>query len=299
MLSEGNLPVFGSVMAESQTAGRGRHGRVWLSAPGHVYAAMRLPEAPPFSGSSASIATALMMAMALEAANPAISALIKWPNDLIAFGGKIGGILLENRNGSLIAGIGLNLGEPPIIADRDPQAPPPAAIPLGLMADIPASAPDGMKPSEPASLSATIRPGFPASAQPDSQAPVRPSFPASTRPPLQVSNNPEITAILGSKAFDLWKTLAKYCQKYYNEKFRLCQADWAKSVAEAAQARLLGMGRLATIKGPATTPKIEAAELRGVVTGLDPSGALRLATSQGALSVWSGDLVIEDQKRGL
>jgi BirA family biotin operon repressor/biotin-[acetyl-CoA-carboxylase] ligase len=55
---------------------------------------------------------------------------LKWPNDLIYQKGKCGGLLLENRRGALIAGIGLNLTSPPPMPQiRNPLAPPAGALP--------------------------------------------------------------------------------------------------------------------------------------------------------------------------
>lgn len=138
LLAAGRLPLWGSLIMESQSAGRGRLGRRWLSPPGHLYAALRLPLAPPFDGPGASMALALMLAEALEDWGCATE--LKWPNDLIFEGGKCGGILLEARVGALLAGIGLNLRELPeasLSELREPGAPPPAALPLaGSPADI-------------------------------------------------------------------------------------------------------------------------------------------------------------------
>jgi BirA family biotin operon repressor/biotin-[acetyl-CoA-carboxylase] ligase len=131
MVEKDELPFWGSILAKSQTQGRGQKGRVWVSPPGHVYAAFRLPPTPPFSGSLASVALGFALVEALK--DEGVMVLLKWPNDLLVPEGKAGGILLENRKGTLIAGIGLNLGFSPFPADqRDPEAPLPAAFPLNL-----------------------------------------------------------------------------------------------------------------------------------------------------------------------
>jgi BirA family biotin operon repressor/biotin-[acetyl-CoA-carboxylase] ligase len=112
---------------ESQSAGRGRGGRPWVSPAGHIYAALLLPSAPPFDGPGAALALAWFLAEAL--AEGGWSLLIKWPNDLILEGGKAAGILLEARRGLVVAGVGLNLGAPPPEVERGPGRPPPAALP--------------------------------------------------------------------------------------------------------------------------------------------------------------------------
>jgi BirA family biotin operon repressor/biotin-[acetyl-CoA-carboxylase] ligase len=228
LVAEGRLPVFGSVLAASQTAGRGRHGRAWLSVPGHVYAALRLPAEPPFSGTLAPLAAALLLARAMESLDGSLSISIKWPNDLIALGGKIGGILVESRRGALLAGVGLNLGRPPLIPDRPPGAPRPAALP-------------------------------PAAGPPER----------------------------------LWPALAKILIKDYNDNFGPGPLNPPLSVTALAEARLLGLGRPAVVLGPASTPKADLGEIRGLIRGLDPSGALTLETLDGPLAIWSGTLLVD------
>lgn len=105
-----------SVLAIGQTAGRGQLGRSWQSETGNLFASLRLPQSPPFTGSEAAPALgALLVAALRECGYPA---LLKWPNDLVVPipGGepdgslhKAGGILLEERGDCLVAGIGLNL----------------------------------------------------------------------------------------------------------------------------------------------------------------------------------------------
>lgn len=130
-LDQGRLPVWGSVLMERQSAGRGRMGRAWQSPAGHVYGALRLPPAPPFDGPGASLALAFFLALALEEFGWSLS--IKWPNDLIFEGGKVGGLLLESKPRGLVAGLGLNLIQPPPgdwAGQREPGSPPPAALPF-------------------------------------------------------------------------------------------------------------------------------------------------------------------------
>lgn len=130
-INEGRLPVWGAVLMESQTGGRGRMGRVWQSPPGHIYGALRLPQAPPFDGPGASLALAYLLSLVLK--EMGLELRIKWPNDLIFEGGKTGGILLESKAGGLVAGVGFNLLTPPEgdwIGERSPGAPGPSALPF-------------------------------------------------------------------------------------------------------------------------------------------------------------------------
>lgn len=111
----GRLRVWDSVLAESQTAGRGQLRRRWHSPPGNIYAALRLPVSAPFDGGAAAAAVGVLAAEALGALG--WRAAIKWPNDLIldtAEGPrKVSGILLEERGGVLLAGIGVNVASAP------------------------------------------------------------------------------------------------------------------------------------------------------------------------------------------
>jgi BirA family biotin operon repressor/biotin-[acetyl-CoA-carboxylase] ligase len=102
------------ITAERQTAGRGRRGRVWDSAPGNLAATLLLrPEAPIAIVGQLSFVAALAVAemAALFAPQAAIS--VKWPNDVLAEGRKLAGILLEAGPGWLAIGIGVNLASFP------------------------------------------------------------------------------------------------------------------------------------------------------------------------------------------
>lgn len=97
-----------------QTAGRGRHGRRWFAAAGN---ALLFSLAVPMNSEGARLAAATLAcgvgaAEALRAAGAAVS--IKWPNDLMFEGRKLGGILCElavdeHDRRTLVVGIGINL----------------------------------------------------------------------------------------------------------------------------------------------------------------------------------------------
>jgi BirA family biotin operon repressor/biotin-[acetyl-CoA-carboxylase] ligase len=127
LAEQGRLPPFGSLLLESQTAGRGRAGRLWVSPAGHVYGALRLPPGPPFDSPGAALGLAWFLAEALGDFGWPLA--IKWPNDLLYAGGKAAGILLEARRGLLLAGVGLNLQAPPPEVERRPGQPPASALP--------------------------------------------------------------------------------------------------------------------------------------------------------------------------
>jgi len=101
------------VVADTQTAGRGRRGRVWQDEPGDslltsviVRSQLRVVDLPKLS-----LAAALAVAEAIEATT-GLRARLKWPNDVLVNGRKLAGILLESRivaEPVVVAGIGINL----------------------------------------------------------------------------------------------------------------------------------------------------------------------------------------------
>jgi BirA family biotin operon repressor/biotin-[acetyl-CoA-carboxylase] ligase len=103
------------VMADSQTGGKGRLGRSWISPPGkNLYASIVLrPSTPPRDATALTLLSAVAVASAIRRSTP-IAATIKWPNDIIADGRKIGGILTEIKADMdsinyAVVGIGVNV----------------------------------------------------------------------------------------------------------------------------------------------------------------------------------------------
>lgn len=103
-----------AVVAESQTAGRGRRGRSWSSpARRNLYfSAVLRPELPPARAPELTLVGALAVCDALRAAG--VDAGIKWPNDVLASGKKISGILTElaaepDRVHWVVLGVGVNV----------------------------------------------------------------------------------------------------------------------------------------------------------------------------------------------
>ena len=98
-----------ALWALRQQAGRGRNGRSWLSDEGGLTFSLRRPFA--HSGSALlglPLAVAVACCQGLEDLGVAGVA-IKWPNDLLRRGRKVGGILVEVSGGSAVIGIGLNV----------------------------------------------------------------------------------------------------------------------------------------------------------------------------------------------
>ena len=107
------------VVADAQTAGRGRLGRAWHTAPGKSLAlSVLLREGcEPAALGLLPLAAGLAAAEALAAlgARPAL----KWPNDVLLAGRKVAGVLCETRRGGAVAGVGMNLGQ--AAADFPPE----------------------------------------------------------------------------------------------------------------------------------------------------------------------------------
>jgi BirA family biotin operon repressor/biotin-[acetyl-CoA-carboxylase] ligase len=116
------------VVAEEQTAGRGRLGRPWHSEKSSgIYASVILR--PPFSPAAAPILT-LMAGVATQHALSAATGLsvdIRWPNDLLVNGKKVAGILTEmsaelGRLHAVVLGIGINVNHREMPAELKPIA---------------------------------------------------------------------------------------------------------------------------------------------------------------------------------
>lgn len=109
-LREGRAAAGDVLLAEVQTAGRGRQGRVWHSARGMLLLTAVLPLSPEQPGWSA-LAAGVAVARAVN--DLGADAGVKWPNDVWLRGGKLAGILVETAGGPLAAvGIGMNVVNP-------------------------------------------------------------------------------------------------------------------------------------------------------------------------------------------
>jgi BirA family transcriptional regulator, biotin operon repressor / biotin---[acetyl-CoA-carboxylase] ligase len=108
------------VWAKTQTAGRGRRGRVWVSPPGNLHMSLVLrPHCRAGVAAQLGFVAALGVAAALRELAPGVAVRCKWPNDLLANGKKIAGILLETEMVAgdspdfVVIGIGVNLASSP------------------------------------------------------------------------------------------------------------------------------------------------------------------------------------------
>src|SRR5689334_19330404 len=109
--------------AEEQTAGRGRRGRRWLSAPGRdlTFSLARRLGRPARELAALSLVAGVAVTQALRSLGVSHAA-IKWPNDVLAGEAKLGGILVETRLGAgtsvAVVGVGINYRLDPARARR-------------------------------------------------------------------------------------------------------------------------------------------------------------------------------------
>ncbi|HLC02407.1 MAG TPA: biotin--[acetyl-CoA-carboxylase] ligase [Anaerolineales bacterium] len=105
------------VVAEEQTAGRGRAGRRWFTPSGSGIAlSLLLRWDPPAGGTSGALSVFGALGVAEAAEQAGADARIKWPNDVLVGGRKVAGVLVEaqwqgSSLASAVVGIGVNVGE--------------------------------------------------------------------------------------------------------------------------------------------------------------------------------------------
>ena len=112
-LAEQGDPEGTVVIAETQTRGKGRLGRKWITRKGGLWLSVVLrPEIDPAHAAGLTLLAAVAVARALRGAG--LEAMIKWPNDVLVNGKKICGILTEmsaetDAVSFIILGIGVNV----------------------------------------------------------------------------------------------------------------------------------------------------------------------------------------------
>lgn len=111
------------ISAATQTGGRGRRGKSWVSPPGNLYVTLLLTEpSPPALAPQLSFVTGLAVHDAVVACAPGFAPRLKlkWPNDVLLDGRKLSGMLIEAESQprfSVAIGIGVNCVSHP--ADTD------------------------------------------------------------------------------------------------------------------------------------------------------------------------------------
>ena len=111
LLVDTSLPEGAIVVADHQTAGRGRLGRSWEAPAGTSLLVSILLKPPPDRlAPELSLVAGVAVADALERIL-GLSVQIRWPNDVMLRRKKIAGCLAEVRNGAVVLGIGINVGQ--------------------------------------------------------------------------------------------------------------------------------------------------------------------------------------------
>ncbi len=128
LAEEGSLSLPALVLADLQTAGRGRGGHGWWSAPGALTFSVILPRdalAADRCWPQVSLTAGLAVCDALQQVRPGLEIGLKWPNDVYVRSRKICGILVELSSRAparLVVGVGLNVNNsaaqaPPALSD--------------------------------------------------------------------------------------------------------------------------------------------------------------------------------------
>ena len=128
-----NAPTW--ILAEHQTAAKGRRGRAWVHPKGNFAATLLLrPTEPPEIIALRSFVAALALADAFDVLTGQPEAFsLKWPNDVLLNGAKVAGILLEASGQRpstryLSIGIGINLASAPVADELEARAVAPVAL---------------------------------------------------------------------------------------------------------------------------------------------------------------------------
>jgi len=119
-------PEWTTVVADVQTAGRGRHGHAWSSAAGNLHLSVLVR--PPGSAAEWGLLPLLAgLAVAEAVAETGVEAALKWPNDVEIAGRKVAGVLVESTSAgaafeSAVIGVGVNVASVPAGLDAGSRA---------------------------------------------------------------------------------------------------------------------------------------------------------------------------------
>jgi BirA family transcriptional regulator, biotin operon repressor / biotin---[acetyl-CoA-carboxylase] ligase len=145
-LARAGAPEWTVVLADTQTGGRGREGRAWTSPPGGLYLSALLR---PRLEKLGLLPLAAGLAVAEAAGELGVAAQLKWPNDVLASGRKLAGVLAEAASGTsgvewVVLGIGVNVSLDP------------AEAPPGLRGSVTSLAAEGAKGAAVAGVAAAV-----------------------------------------------------------------------------------------------------------------------------------------------
>ncbi len=111
LIASGGATDHTAILAEAQSAGRGRHRRKWVSHHGNLYVSFiyRCEERDP------RLSYCVAVAVAETLASFGVRPMIKWPNDILIDSKKIAGILIEYSGPFVVVGIGINIKSNPTV----------------------------------------------------------------------------------------------------------------------------------------------------------------------------------------
>lgn len=106
------------IVSSEQTEGRGRRGRAWTTSGGNLAASLLVRcDVSPGVAATLGFVAALSVDEALRSCAPGLAVSLKWPNDVLADGAKLAGILLESERTDdalrIVVGIGVNIASAP------------------------------------------------------------------------------------------------------------------------------------------------------------------------------------------
>lgn len=115
-----DVPEGRWLIADRQSAGRGRAGRVWTDGFGNFMGStvVHLRAAGPMPQTLALVAGLAAHQAVNDCASGLTGLLLKWPNDLLVGEAKLAGILLERQRDTVVVGIGVNLAQAPQVPGR-------------------------------------------------------------------------------------------------------------------------------------------------------------------------------------
>jgi BirA family biotin operon repressor/biotin-[acetyl-CoA-carboxylase] ligase len=247
------------LVAEAQTAGRGRMGRRWISPPRRAltFSVLLRPAVPAGLLGWLPLLAGVAVASALEQ-TAGVDARLKWPNDVLADDAKIAGILAERSGSAIVVGTGIN------VLQQRGELPGPTATSL-LMARR-----AGPAEARPGPAEAPGRPGGDAGARGGGGGggPAEGLGWADTRERL-------LTAVLDE--------LARWYQAWVDQPH--------PGDADGCGLRGEYLRRSATVGAPVTVMLPSGQHLTGTAAGIDATGRLEIRTPAGLVQVSAGDVV--------
>ena len=111
MIADGRGGDHIAVLADAQSAGRGRYKRTWVSHHGNLYVSFMYSCEERDARLAYSVGVAIAETLIAFGIMPAI----KWPNDILIDGKKVAGTLIEYSGRFVIVGIGINIKSSPTV----------------------------------------------------------------------------------------------------------------------------------------------------------------------------------------